>query len=112
MKKVLCFFVAAIMLFFVSTCYAGPNIFSSNNEQYAVLADYYFHASTQSLILANMAMMALDEETFEDATDMYEEYLTKAQEQMDNIYFTVPISSSNAERMEFMSRIRKAYLTP
>ncbi|MCX8045105.1 MAG: hypothetical protein N3B18_13380 [Desulfobacterota bacterium] len=101
------FFVLCIMTL-STTCFAGPNVFSSNNEQYGIIANYYLHAATQSLIMANMALLTLDDQLIDETLDQYEQHMNRANAMMQNIFFTIQVPSYNQEILEMLNQFRSS----
>lgn len=81
--------VAVLFVLTTTPAFAGSNVFSSSNEQSGIMASWYMDLATQSMIIANMALMVLDEDLFDKSVDLWEHYFDMGQQCMGNIHFTV-----------------------
>lgn len=99
--------VSLLFVLITTPAFAGSNVFSSSNEQSGIMASWYMDLATQSMILANMALLALDEDLFEESFDLWEHYFDMGQQCMGNIHFTVSDPGAQADMEQIRTMMRR-----
>jgi len=93
------FVVLVMLLTFGTTANAGLNIFSSNNEQYGIMAIYTLQAADYA---QNRAAMLAMYGQYEDATDLLEaanELSEKSTEYFESIWWDISTSDYEGFRV-------------
>ena len=100
MKRIM--FLSLFLVLVPVFVYAGPNLFSSNNEQYGIMASFYMHNATQALILAQTALDVGDQQIYDDAIQVYYDSVSAAEQCIDSLLMTAPAPAGISNRLKIL----------